>query len=118
MPEAKQKPVEIGGERVIKLDIFSEPHTRFLADGKKSAAHQALVDNPAFDVGTTTALAQYAYDLASEATDLNTAASVGFRLRGAVNFLTRFKTLGERPREKTQIRNTGGLIPTEPPRRP
>lgn len=112
------KEVEIGRQATVKVDAYSSVQTRFRANSKLTTAHRTLVDNPAFDAGADAALCQYAADLSDQAVDLNSAASVGFRLRGAVDFLYTMKTFAELPKKRERQPNPDTLQPTEPFRRP
>ena len=101
-----------------KITVFSGPQERFRASIKTVSAHVEMVDSAPFNLGSDVALSQYAADLADEAVDLNSAASVGFRLRGAADYLFKLKTLAETPRERPERTNPDALKPTGPYRRP
>ena len=119
MPQPKPQPaVEMGMSDGKKISIFDGPAARFRLSGKKMSGHHNLVDSESFDTSSDAAMCQFVADLAVEATDLNAAACVGFRLRGAVEFLERFKTLGEMPKAPKRPDNLDNLRSTEPYRRP
>lgn len=99
------------------LTPFSSPRERFQAKESNLKAHQDMVDGADFDAGADAALADYVTFVGDNVTDMNSAASAGFRIKGAVEFLRRFKTLGELPKPEPVSDLSGGLIPTDQPKR-
>jgi hypothetical protein len=97
---------------------FSSIRERFQGNDANVRAHHDLVDSPAFDRGADAALADFTAEVALNIVDMNSAAAAGYRIRGAVDFLRRFKTFAEVPPPQQPQALPGALIPTDPPRRP
>jgi hypothetical protein len=110
--------VQTGTEIKLPITPFSSPKERFQSDAARIKFHQDLVDKDAFDVSTDAALAEFVTNIGRQASDPNRAMSVGFQLRGAIDFLHELKTLAEQPKPKAKAPNPDNLEPTDPFRRP
>jgi hypothetical protein len=96
---------------------FSSPRERFQSVDLAVRAHHDMVDKPSFNAGADSALAQYVTNQIQGIHDLNSAAACGFRIQGAVDFLSLFKTLAEIPKPGTPESVPGQLLNTDSPRR-
>ena len=110
MPKAEKPPKP-------PLTPHSGPAERFRYDDRDVLQFRQLTDTQVFNKGAEAAFAQYCVELADYATDLNTAAAVGFRLRGASEILAMIKTLCEPPKAKPEMPSFGTLKPTDQPKR-
>lgn len=108
----------VGPESKAELTPYSSPRQRFHGDTKVISDHQELIDEPAFDRGADASLVEFMTNLAETVIDLNTAASAGYQLRGAVRYLRQFKTLAETPKAAEKTQDMSALRPTDPIRRP
>lgn len=71
------------------------PKTRFQIGNGNIAAHRSMLELLAFDRGADAALLEYGKLLAGQSVDGNSAMAAGFRMQGAVEFLSFLKTLAE-----------------------
>lgn len=111
------KEQHVGPETKAELTPFASPIERFQGNTKFIKAHQDLIDDPAFDVGADAALCQFVTQLCDSVVDLNSAASAGYQVRGAVKYLRQLKTLAETPKPQPKQPDQSVLRPTEPSRR-
>lgn len=89
--------------------INHSPKQRFMTDTKSVSAHRDLVSTTAFEAGSHFAMLEYMSQLAQRANDGNTAAAMGLKLQGALEFLQTMKMLGETPRLAPAQRSNDNL---------
>ena len=86
---------------------------RFMSSPDNISKHRALVDSREFQRGVDFALLEYQDQLMDGVGDGNTAATVGFKLRGVHEFLRVFRLLSEPTRQLTTLAASDNLV--EPP---
>lgn len=94
-------------------NVNPTPKIRFQAEKGNITGHRALIEHAAFDKSADAALLEYQKLLSGQAVDGNSAMSAGFRMQGAVEFLSVFKTLAEQTQMPTPRRDTDNLPATE-----
>lgn len=111
-------PIPMGGADATQTaDVNASPKVRFIANGKAVRAHRDMVDSDEFHYSCDYALLQYIHDLAPRCNDLPSSSAVGYQLRGAIDFVSTLKRLGEIERVPKRQMDGGALMPTEPARR-
>lgn len=74
-----------------------QPKQRFMQSGDNVSKHRDLVDSGEFQRAADFGMLQYCAYLATQVTDFNSAASIGFQLRGAHDFLLTMRNISEAP---------------------
>lgn len=78
--------------------MTQSPKQRFQLAQGSIAAHQSMVKSLAFEAGTDAAMNEYTDQLSRlRSGDMNAAATAGFKLAGAIEFLTVLKELADKP---------------------
>lgn len=85
------------------------PKQRFMTDLKSVSAHRDLIATTAFESGSHFAMLEYMAQLAQRANDGNTAAAMGLKLQGALEFLGIMRNLGEVPKFPAPAPRTDNL---------
>lgn len=80
---------------IQKTQLNPSPKQRFQATPNAITKHRALLEKTEFDIAADAAMNELQLQLAMQIRDGNSAMSVGFRLQGAQEFLSTFKTLSE-----------------------
>jgi hypothetical protein len=80
---------------IQKPQVNLSPKLRFQKINGAITAHRALLENVWFDAAADAAMNELILQLSMQVRDGNGAMSVGFRMQGAQEFLSMFKTLAE-----------------------
>jgi hypothetical protein len=89
--------------------VNHSPKQRFMTDTKSVSAHRDMVASGTFEAGSHFAMLEYMSQLAQRANDGNTAAAMGLKLQGALEFLQIMRMLGETPRMLVQAPKNDNL---------
>ena len=100
------------------LTAHASIRERFQSSLANLKAHQDMVDNDSFDRGADGALADLTTEIVGGIVDSNSAMAAGYRLKGAVEFLRRFKTFAEISEPVKPAPVFAPLKSTDQPRRP
>ena len=92
--------------------VNPSPKSRFQSVPNNISNHRALIEKAEFDRAADAAMLEYQKALAAQAVDGNSAMSAGFRMQGALEFLSMFKTLAEQTQMPAPRRDVDNLTDT------
>lgn len=102
---------------IVQPEYNPSPRARYQAGLGNLTAHKSLLEITAFDRAVDFALMQYVSDLSEQAAQAADAVSVGYRLKGAKEFISVLKTLAAQPKQTTRTPITDNLSSPDAPKR-